>query len=123
MRSLADATLTPVECRVVERFVALLEDELREGLHAVWLYGSRARGEQPGDESDVDLLVISTPGDWRAQRLISGVLDDAADAEGANPALFSVHVYDPERISQRRAIRSFFIQEVDRDKIVVTGEP
>ncbi len=32
-------------------------------------------------------------------------------------------VYTPERIAQRREIRSFFTQEVDRDKVVLYGEP
>jgi hypothetical protein len=35
---------------------------------------------------------------------------------------FSASVYDPQRVEQRREIRSFFIQEVDRDKIVLHGE-
>jgi len=32
-------------------------------------------------------------------------------------------VYSPERLAQRREIRSFFIDEVDRDEIVLAGEP
>lgn len=47
----------------------------------------------------------------------------AAEAEGANPAFFAVKLYDPERIAERRRIRSFFMQEVDRDKIALAGEP
>lgn len=49
--------------------------------------------------------------------------DEAADAAGGDPMLFSVIVYTPERVAQRREIRSFFIQEVDRDKIVLVGKP
>jgi len=48
---------------------------------------------------------------------------EAAEAEGANPAGFSIKLYDPELVAQRRRIHSFFMQEVDRDKIVLTGEP
>ncbi len=50
-------------------------------------------------------------------------MEEAAVAEGADPSAFSVHLYDPDRVEQRRAIRSFFIQEVDRDKIVLAGRP
>ena len=48
---------------------------------------------------------------------------EAAQAEGANPAGFSVELYDPELVAERRRIHSFFIQEVDRDKIVLAGSP
>ena len=54
---------------------------------------------------------------------IAQLVDRAAEAEAVNPFGFSVHVYEPERIAQRREIRSFFIQEVDRDKVALFGEP
>ena len=49
-------------------------------------------------------------------------IDEAAEGEGLSYFLFSPHVYTPERIARRREIRSFFIQEVDRDKIVLYGD-
>jgi predicted nucleotidyltransferase len=123
MTALADASLSAGERRVVERFVELLRKEFGSDVRGVWLYGSRARGERPHDESDVDLLVVlareSGRDHWRARRLAY----EAAEAEGASPVWFSVHVYTPEHLAQRREIRSFFIQEVDRDKIVLFGEP
>jgi predicted nucleotidyltransferase len=123
MRALADASLTPQEKRVVERLLGLLEVEFGPHLRSVWLYGSRARGEPAGDDSDVDLLVVSNRGkpddDLRAIELAL----EAAEAEEANPAAFSIKLYDPELVAQRRRVRSFFIEEVDRDKIVLAGEP
>lgn len=53
--------------RVVERLVDRLREELGQDLLAVWLYGSRARGEadpsetDPDRRSDVDLLAIVGP--------------------------------------------------------------
>jgi len=48
----------------------------------------------------------------------------AADEDGgASPTFFSVHVYDPDHVARRREIRSFFFEEVDRDKIVLAGKP
>ena len=41
---LAPASLTHAERRVLERLVERLRDELGSDLHAIWLYGSRARG-------------------------------------------------------------------------------
>ena len=32
-------------------------------------------------------------------------------------------VYDPSWLEGRRQIESFFIREVDRDKVVLLGEP
>src|SRR5262245_21886638 len=98
-------------------------DGVRRRSARVWLYGSRARGEQPGEYSDVDLIVLSTRRAKDDDMVAITLAFDAAQAEGANPFLFSVKLYDPETVAQRREIRSFFVQEVDRDKIVLAGEP
>jgi predicted nucleotidyltransferase len=101
---------------VLDRFVDLLRHEFGQDLHGVWLYGSRARGEAPGPESDVDLLVVSNrrgPND--GLRLMKLVFE-AAEAEGADPVMFAAQLYSPELVEQRRRIRSFFMQEVDRDQ-------
>ena len=123
MATLAEATLTDAERRVLERLVPLLEEELGPSLHAVWLYGSRARGESPHDESDIDLLIVSDDTSHEDSRRVGRGLEAAAAAVGISPWVFSPRVYSPERIAQRREIRSFFIQEVDRDKIVLYGKP
>lgn len=123
MGTLAQASLSAVERRVLERLVRSLREELGPHLRAVWLYGSRARGEEPHGESDIDLLVVSDRGRAEDGLRIIELVDAAAEAEGATPAFFSTLVYTPERIAQRREIRSFFIKEVDRDKIVLYGGP
>lgn len=123
MNSLERASLSPVERRVLERLVGLLEAEFGTGLRGVWLYGSRARGESIRAGSDVDLLVVAPQDDWATHSRISRLVDAAAEGEGANPFDFSALVYGPERIAQRREIRSFFLQEVDRDKVVLAGDP
>jgi predicted nucleotidyltransferase len=120
--TLERASLRPHERRVLERFVELLRVDFGGDLRSVWLYGSRARGEPPHDESDIDLIVV-TSGGRRDERRVDDLLVRAADAEGASWGWFSVHVFDPQHIARRREIRSFFIQEVDREKIVLAGEP
>lgn len=121
MPALAEASLSPRERNAVDRLVAGLEDAFGPRLRSVWLYGSRARGEQPHDESDIDILVVvdaELPDDnRRAVRAAAA----AEKAEGVGPVLFSTLVYDAGRVAQRRQIESFFIQEVDRDKIVLYG--
>ena len=124
MPSLEDAALRPEERRALDRLVELIEGEYGEDLHGVWLYDSRARGEWTHDESDVDVLVVATARPGRdEQRRLFDLTEEAAEPTAASPYSFSVIHYAPERVAQRREIRSFFMQEVDRDKIVLSGKP
>jgi len=121
--ALAETSLSVDEQALVERFVEELRVRLDERLHAVWLFGSRARGERPSAESDVDMLVLVDDATWDGRMLVRKVLDDVAH-ELALDALawsFAVHVHTPEWLAQRREIQSFFIAEVDRDKVVLGG--
>jgi predicted nucleotidyltransferase len=119
---LAEASLTDNERRVLDRLADRLAKRFGERLRSVWLYGSRARGEKRGAESDVDLLVVLARRHWTDDGEVRRIVSDAAETEGANPVYFSTMVYDVARVAQRREIRSFFIQEVDRDKIVLYGD-
>jgi predicted nucleotidyltransferase len=123
MGSLAEASLTDVERRALERFVRRAREEFGADLRSIWLFGSRARAEEPHPESDVDVLVVSSRASSGDHVRLIELMNEAADAEGARAGYFSVALYDPDRVSQRREIRSFFFQEVDRDKIVLHGEP
>jgi predicted nucleotidyltransferase len=127
--ALSGASLSARERDVVRRSVGHLREELGADLLAVWLYGSRARGEanptelDPDRRSDVDLIAIVDPSrdtaavGWDAHEWIEQV----ADAAGDSPLYYSLRVFDTNWLSDRRRIRSFFIQEVDRDKIVLAG--
>jgi predicted nucleotidyltransferase len=123
MSALAEASLSEAERRVLDRVASALEGEFGGRLRSVWLYGSRARGEAPHPESDVDLLVVLDRRHWTDDGEVIRVVWDVAEAEGVSPVFFSIQTYGVERIAQRRKIRSFFIQEVDRDKIVLFGDP
>jgi predicted nucleotidyltransferase len=123
MTTLAQATLTDPERKTLDRFVQLLQEELGDELRSVWLYGSRARGERAREESDIDLIVVAEHAGPEGRAFISHRLYKAAAEEGASPAFFSLQVYDSAHVARRRDIRSFFFQEVDRDKIVLAGEP
>ena len=121
MPSLAAANLTPAERRALDRFVELLVADFGADLHAVWLYGSRARGEGDPDESDIDVLVITTGGRRDSDRVRELKWRAYEENEDAMMRIFS-QVQTPDWVEGRRAIESFFIQEVDRDKIVLAGE-
>lgn len=127
--ALEDAQLTAAERRVVARLLTLLEGELGEHLLAVWLFGSRARREADLTQthhdrrSDVDLMVVVDPAagwDPHGSEVIP-LINRAAEAEGDDPVWYSVLVYDSARLRERRRIRSFFVQEIDRDKVVLAG--
>src|ERR1019366_3251234 len=125
MTGLADTSLQPDEQALVEEFVQELRQHLAEQLHAVWLFGSRARGEQPSSESDVDLLVLVDHASWDDRMQVRKMLDQAArklDLE-ALAWSFSVHVHTPQWLAERREIKSFFIAEIDRDKVALSGCP
>ena len=117
MPALADAALDQQEREVLDHFVGALRHEYGDELDAVWLHGSRARGERPHDESDIDVLVItrSARDDEPLLRLLWRVL-----GELGNPWV----LVDPRQRSRawledRRAIDSFFLRDVDRDRVVL----
>jgi predicted nucleotidyltransferase len=121
----SQSALSVDERALLERFVAILEARLGERLQAVWLFGSRARGDiVRSDDSDVDVLVIADDASWQSKVEIRSALDAAARELALARVAWSVsvHVQTPEWLRQRREIRSFFIAEVDRDKIVLSGQ-
>jgi predicted nucleotidyltransferase len=120
--ALAAASLSNVERRMVRRVLALLRTELGGDLHAVWLYGSRARGQAPHPESDIDMMAIADGGSARYGMKAIELVNQAADEQGQSPAWYSLQLHDPAWVRGRREIRSFFIREVDRDKIVLYGD-
>lgn len=122
MPTLAEATLSDAERRAVDLAVERIKERIGDRLVSVWLYGSRARGEPPGPESDIDLLVITRGGHADLSLAIEAKFQ-AADESDFNPLTISTKVMDPEYLQDRREIEAFFIQEVDRDKIVLFGEP
>ncbi|MGH2940444.1 MAG: nucleotidyltransferase domain-containing protein [Solirubrobacterales bacterium] len=118
--SLTAAQLTDGERRTVERFAARVQDALGDDLRALWLYGSRARRDAHV-ESDIDLLIIAEGGRDRYRRIVANLSEEVALTEGESPFSYSVHVHDLAWLHGRREIDSFFIQEIDRDKIVLAG--
>lgn len=124
MPDLTATSLSAEERAVLERFAGLLRARLGDELHAIWLFGSRARGEPPAHEdSDVDLLVLVDDDSSDGKRHVNKVLREAAAELGLQSLAFTfaVHIHTPDWLAGRRAIKSFFIGEVDRDKIVIEG--
>jgi len=124
MAAVIDTSLADDERLVVERLVELMRDAFGERLRSVWLYGSRARGERPRPDSDVDLLAIADPiDDWEDGLTAIRLVDRAAEELGVERPIVSISVRDSAWLQGRRDIESFFIGEVDRDKVVLYGTP
>jgi predicted nucleotidyltransferase len=121
MTALAETSLADDERALIERFAEELRLALKDELHAVWLFGSRARGESRSQESDVDVLVLVDDASWDGRMRVRRMLDDAARELGLEALTwsFSVHVHTPDWLAERREIRSFFVAELDRDKVVL----
>jgi hypothetical protein len=67
---------------------------------------------------------VVTRGDAERDRhRVWKAIDEVARAMGVNPAIFVPHTWDRAWVESRREIESFFIEEVDRDKIVLFGRP
>jgi predicted nucleotidyltransferase len=124
MTALGETSLTAGERKLVERFVEHLRLRLKDELHAVWLFGSRARGEKRSQESDVDVLVLVDDASWDGRMLVRKMLDQAARELGLEALTwsFSVHVHTPAWLAQRREIGSFFVAELDHDKVLLSGQ-
>jgi predicted nucleotidyltransferase len=119
--TLENARLSVADRHVIERWIDRLRVDI--DLDAVWLFGSRARGEEGGEDSDVDLLVITRGEPERDRARVWQVIDEVARELGVNPATYIPHTWDRRWLESRRAIDSFFVQELDRDKIVLFGTP
>jgi predicted nucleotidyltransferase len=119
MPALAQAALDGQERTLLDRLVEVLRDVYGDDLYGVWLYGSRARGERTHDESDIDLLVItrSERSDERLIPLTWSVMDELSF--GGTPV--DVRQRSLAWIKDRREIDSFFLRDLDRDKIVLYG--
>jgi uncharacterized protein (UPF0332 family)/predicted nucleotidyltransferase len=113
------ATLTQAEQQVLDRLVPALLEALGDALESVWLYGSRARGEPPRDEdSDVDLLVLVEDVEQNGKR-VDAIKEQLAEEAGIWPGHFHLFAHDRQWLKERRGIRAFFVEEIDRDKVVL----
>lgn len=120
METVEGARLTVEERDVLRRWIERLQGEL--DIESVWLFGSRARGDAT-EESDIDLLVITRGSPERDRDRVWALIDQVARERGVDPAVYVPHTWDRAWLDGRRAIGSFFTEEVDRDKVVLFGKP
>lgn len=119
MSSLATTSLDAAERRALQRFVGLLRERFAGDLEAIWLYGPRARGERPGDESELRLLVLLRESSRSDRTTALELLWQAALTAGATESYFSVRISDRASPERRCAIDEFLAREVEPDGVAL----
>lgn len=122
VRQAYGTALTEAERAAVERFVERVHGSLGDDLEAIWLYGSKARGDAT-ETSDIDLLVLARGGRERHREAVAGIARALEKLDGEERAVLSTAVQDRDWLAERREIEDFFIRDVDREKIVLFGGP
>lgn len=65
-------TFTNQEEKAIQSFIAELQARYKDELHAVVLFGSKARGDSLAD-SDIDLLLVLDSDNWTTRNQISQI--------------------------------------------------
>ena len=107
--------LTDKEHQGVQFFVGKVKELLGEKLLELRLFGSKVRGDFD-EESDIDILVVIDSNDWK---LKDKVCDIAADADVEYGCNISPVIYTREEHERNKYFRTLFIQEVERDGILI----
>ena len=107
--------LTAKEKRVIEEFKKKIQEQYPEEQVYLTLFGSRARGEAE-KESDMDILVVIRSEDWK---LGDRIRELGYQLELRHGIVLSIQVMSRRHVEQLKAIGSQFLQEVEREGIVV----
>ena len=109
------ARLSEKEQRALKKFRTALEESLTDNLLEVKLFGSKARGDARKD-SDIDVLVIISSGDWRMCDVVYGI---ATDILLENEVCISPKVISRKEYNRLRNSGNPFIKNVIREGITV----
>lgn len=107
--------LSVKESQVINEFRKKIEETFLDELVGLTLFGSRARGDAT-KESDMDLLVVIRSDDWRLGDRIREV---GYALELKHGIILSIQVLSQRHIEQLKGIRSQFLEEIEKEGIVV----
>lgn len=107
--------MTPEEQEWLRRYGERLQERFPSLVERLIVFGSKARGDWTAD-SDLDIVVLITHGDWRAKDDVAGVGHDLAIGTVVVPSLL-VFTVDEWAAFQRK--RAPFWQAVERDGVSV----
>jgi predicted nucleotidyltransferase len=99
--------------RVAEAFARHLKSKYADRIQKVILFGSVARGDYD-QESDVDLLVVSSDNSWGFHKKIAG---EALDLLIREDVYISAKVFTPEELRKIRG--TLFEENIRREGLVL----
>lgn len=101
--------------QVVKELRDRLVKELGDRIDSLILYGSAARGEA-GEESDIDILVITRDNDRKVYDRISGI---RTDVDLKNGTLTSLVVFSRAEVEKYLKLGSPFIEDVIEEGVIL----
>ena len=107
--------LTKKERGVVEKFKRRVEEQFPGEIVRMFVFGSKARGDAT-EESDIDIIVVTRSDD---KRLGKNIRYTGYDLEIEHGIVLSIQVYSEKYLNHLRNIPTQFIQNVDREAIVI----
>ena len=107
--------LTRKERGVIEEFKRRVEKQFPGKIVRLLVFGSKARGDAT-EQSDIDVIVITRSDD---KKLRKNIRYTGYDLEIEHGIILSIQVYSEKYINYLRNIPTQFIQNVDREAIVI----
>ena len=113
------AHLDQDEKNAIDDFITRLLRVPNVHTDAVWLFGSKSRGDF-GADSDIDLLVVLKTVDWQRKDLIR-LTDSRVSLE--YDVLLNTHIISRERWKELERHNATLWREVQRDGISLMRQP
>jgi len=107
--------LNEKEAEVLEEFKRRVQERFPKELVNMLVFGSKARGDAT-QESDIDVIVITHSND---KKLAKNIRYTGYDLEIEHGIILSIQVYSERHINYLRNIPTQFIQNVDREALVI----
>jgi predicted nucleotidyltransferase len=115
MNNYSEIKLMQKDRMALEKFKRLLNEQLPGIVEEVILFGSKARGDDRPD-SDIDILVIISKGDWHMQGVACGV---ATSILLEDEVIVSPKVINREQYNKMMERETFFIRNVTHEGVTV----
>lgn len=110
--------LNPRERAAIEDCVVRLHRAIGDQLVALWLFGSKARGDF-GPDSDIDLLTVIKTLDWDVWHVIRKI---TARCSLEYDVLLNAHILDQARWDEEVRYRGTLWREIQRDGVSLLPE-
>jgi len=105
--------LRPKEQQTLSEFVQGLSERFGDQLQAIWLFGSKARGDST-PTSDIDVLVVIDNDDWRLHKQIRYF---AVDLNLKYDLDLSPRIWTTSYLQEVAALGTHFYRAIQREHI------